>query len=68
MRSCGASASLPDDAGGRTPAAAITTRSRVEDRVEALLAGFQLHLGKPVQPSELLAAVANLAAGACGST
>jgi signal transduction histidine kinase/CheY-like chemotaxis protein len=53
--------SLPDDGGGRTPAAAITTRSRVEDRVEALLAGFQLHLDKPVQPAELLAAVANLA-------
>jgi CheY-like chemotaxis protein len=53
--------SLPDDSGGRTAAATITTRSRVEDRVEALLAGFQIHLDKPVQPTELVAAVANLA-------
>ena len=52
--------SLPED-GGRTPAAALTTRSRVEDRVESLLAGFQMHLDKPVQPAELLAVVANLA-------
>jgi PAS domain S-box-containing protein len=53
--------SLPEDAGGRTPAAAVTTRTRVEDRVETLLAGFQVHLGKPVHPLELLAVVANLA-------
>jgi PAS domain S-box-containing protein len=53
--------SLPEDEGGRTPAVAITARSRVEDRVEALLAGFQLHLEKPVQPAELVAVVANLA-------
>jgi PAS domain S-box-containing protein len=53
--------SLPDDAGGRTPAAVVTTRSRVEDRVEALLAGFQMHLDKPVRPAELVAVVANLA-------
>ncbi|HVR70163.1 MAG TPA: ATP-binding protein [Vicinamibacteria bacterium] len=53
--------SLPDDAGGRTPAAVITTRARVEDRVEALLAGFQMHLDKPVRPAELVAVVANLA-------
>jgi PAS domain S-box-containing protein len=53
--------SLPDDRGGRTAAVAITTRSRVEDRVEALLAGFQMHLDKPVQPAELVAVAANLA-------
>jgi CheY-like chemotaxis protein len=53
--------SLPDDAGGRTPAAVVTTRSRVEDRVEALLAGFQMHLDKPVRPAELVAVVSNLA-------
>jgi PAS domain S-box-containing protein len=52
--------SLPEDRGGRTPAAALTTRSRVEDRVEALMAGFQMHLEKPVQPAELLAVVASL--------
>jgi len=52
--------SLPEDGGGRTPAALITTRSRMEDRVESLLAGFQMRLDKPVQPSELLAVVASL--------
>jgi len=52
--------SLPEDGGGRTPAAVLTTHSRVEDRVEALLAGFQMHLAKPVQPAELVAVVANL--------
>jgi PAS domain S-box-containing protein len=53
--------SLPEDGGGRTPVAALSVRSRVQDRAEALLAGFQVHLGKPVQPLELLAVVANLA-------
>jgi PAS domain S-box-containing protein len=52
--------SLPEDGGGRTPAAVLTTRSRLEDRVESLLAGFQMHLDKPVQPSELVAVVASL--------
>ena len=52
--------SLPEDGGGRTPAVVITTRSRMEDRVESLLAGFQMHLDKPVQPVELVAVVANL--------
>jgi PAS domain S-box-containing protein len=52
--------SLPEDGGGRIPAAVLTTHSRVEDRVEALLGGFQMHLAKPVQPVELVAVVANL--------
>jgi DNA-binding response OmpR family regulator len=34
---------------------------RTEDRVRSLLAGFQIHLAKPIQPSELLAVVASLA-------
>ena len=33
-----------------------------EDRLRALRAGFQLHLAKPVQPSELVTVVASLAA------
>jgi signal transduction histidine kinase/CheY-like chemotaxis protein len=53
--------SLPPEQGGRVPAAAISTFSRTEDRVQALLAGFQIHLAKPVQPAELLAVVASLA-------
>jgi PAS domain S-box-containing protein len=52
---------LPPDAGGKTPAAALSSWSRTEDRVRSLLAGFQIHLSKPIHPSELLAVVASLA-------
>ncbi len=52
---------LPADDGGRVPAAALTAFARAEDRMQALLAGFQLHLPKPVQPAELLAVVSSLA-------
>jgi len=48
--------------GGRVPAAALTAYARTEDRMRALRAGFQLHLAKPVQPSELVTVVASLAA------
>jgi CheY-like chemotaxis protein len=46
--------------GGRIPAAALTAYARSEDRRQALLAGFQTHLPKPVEPAELIAVVANL--------
>lgn len=46
---------------GRIPAVALTAYARAEDRTRALLAGFQLHIPKPVNPSELAAVVANLA-------
>jgi PAS domain S-box-containing protein len=52
---------LPPDRGGRTPAVALSALSRTEDRVCSLEAGFQVHLAKPVQPAELVAAVASLA-------
>jgi CheY-like chemotaxis protein len=42
------------------PAAALTALARDEDRRQALDAGFQLHLAKPVDPSSLVAAVASL--------
>jgi CheY-like chemotaxis protein len=48
------------------PAAAITAFARSEDRIKALQAGFQLHLAKPIEPAELLAAVASLAYGVRG--
>jgi len=51
---------LPADQGGRTPAVALTALARPKDRVRALAAGFQTHLPKPVDPSELVLAVANL--------
>ena len=52
---------LPADAGGLTPAIALTAYARDEDRVRTLLAGFQRHLPKPARPDELAAAVADLA-------
>ena len=51
---------LPPEAGGRTPAIALTALARPKDRVRALAAGFQTHLPKPVDPSELVLTVANL--------
>jgi PAS domain S-box-containing protein len=43
------------------PAVALTAYARSEDRVKALRSGFQLHLAKPVDPGELMAAMAALA-------
>lgn len=51
---------LDADIGGRIPAVALTGYARVEDHTEALLAGFQLHVAKPVRPAELVAIVASL--------
>jgi CheY-like chemotaxis protein len=47
--------------GGDTPAAALTAYARAEDRLRALEAGYQTHLAKPVDPSELISTVARLA-------
>ena len=43
------------------PAAALTAYARSEDRSKALRLGFEIHLPKPIDPSELIAAVASLA-------
>jgi PAS domain S-box-containing protein len=53
--------SLSAERGGRIPAAALTGYGRLEDRMRALSAGFQLHAAKPVEPAELIAVVASLA-------
>jgi PAS domain S-box-containing protein len=47
--------------GGRTPALALTAYGRVEDRLRALVAGFNMHVPKPVEPAELATVVASLA-------
>jgi PAS domain S-box-containing protein len=49
------------DQGGSVPAVALTAFARSEDRTRALLAGFQMHVAKPVEPSELIATVGSLA-------
>ncbi len=43
------------------PAIAVSAYAREEDRIRALSAGFQVHLAKPFEPAELLAAVARVA-------
>ncbi|HEV7472803.1 MAG TPA: ATP-binding protein, partial [Pyrinomonadaceae bacterium] len=52
---------LPPSEGGRIPALALTAYARAEDRLLALRAGFQMHIAKPVDLSELVAVVASLA-------
>ena len=53
--------SLPADEGGQTPAMALTAYARTEDRRRILMSGYQMHLAKPVEPIELMVAVASLA-------
>jgi signal transduction histidine kinase/CheY-like chemotaxis protein len=48
--------------GGGTPAIALTAFARSEDRTKALLAGYQVHLSKPIAPGELVATIVGLAA------
>ena len=43
------------------PATALTAYARKEDRTRALMAGFQSHVAKPIEPDELLVVVATLA-------
>jgi PAS domain S-box-containing protein len=51
---------LPADAGGRVPAIALTAYARVEDRMNALRAGYQMHVPKPVELAELAAVALSL--------
>ena len=53
--------SLPLEQGGRIPAVALTAYARAEDRRRALMVGFQSHVAKPVNPTELVIVVASLA-------
>ena len=52
---------LNAERGGETPAIALTAFARSEDRRRAMLAGFDIHVAKPVEPGELVAVVARLA-------
>lgn len=45
----------------RIPAAALTAHAGVADRLRALSAGFDIHMPKPVDPAELVTAIASLA-------
>ena len=45
---------------GKIPAIALTAYGRSEDRIRALEAGFQMHVAKPVEPTELMMVIASL--------
>jgi CheY-like chemotaxis protein len=51
---------LPVKSGGRVPAIALTAYARTEDRMQALRAGYQMHVPKPVELAELVAIVASI--------
>jgi len=44
----------------KLPAIALTAYARADDRKRALWMGFQAHLAKPIDPRELVAAIASL--------
>ena len=46
---------------GQLPSAALTAYTGAEERRKVMLAGFQVHVPKPVDPEELMAVVAGLA-------
>ena len=52
--------SLPHEAGGNIPAAALTAYALAEDRSQALTNGYQLHIAKPIDPGNLVAMIARL--------
>jgi PAS domain S-box-containing protein len=52
--------SLDPEDGGHVPAIALTAYAGTSDRRRALLAGFQTHLAKPVEPDDLVAVILSL--------
>jgi PAS domain S-box-containing protein len=52
---------LKPEEGGRIPAVALTAYAQEDDRLRALLAGFQVHVAKPINPSEFVAVIVGLA-------
>jgi CheY-like chemotaxis protein/two-component sensor histidine kinase len=48
-------------AGKRLPAIALTAFARSVDRTRAIMAGYQMHMAKPIEPQELVATVASFA-------
>jgi signal transduction histidine kinase/ActR/RegA family two-component response regulator len=51
----------------RIPAVALTAYVRIEDRARALSAGFNMFVPKPIEPSELITAIANLVQSEAGN-
>jgi CheY-like chemotaxis protein len=53
---------LPVALGGLIPAIAVTAYTTLKERDEALAAGFNAHVRKPVNPEQLIATIAAVAA------
>ncbi len=53
---------LPRERGSQTPALALTAFARNDDSRRAIEAGYQMHLAKPARASDVIGAVAALAA------
>jgi CheY-like chemotaxis protein len=51
---------LPPEEGGDIPALALTAYASEADRSKLLAAGFQMHLPKPIDPTQLPAILARL--------
>lgn len=51
---------MPDRTASSIPAAALTASARDEDALDALAAGFQVHIAKPVDPVRLASEVSEL--------
>ncbi|MEA5624287.1 PAS domain-containing protein [Nostoc sp. UHCC 0251] len=51
---------MPKEEGGEIPAIALTAYAGESDRNQVLAAGFQKHVAKPVQPTELLSSIVDL--------
>src|ERR1700741_212132 len=52
---------LPPHQGGRVAAIALTAYTRIEDRLQALRAGDDMHVPKPVELTELIAVAVSVA-------
>jgi CheY-like chemotaxis protein len=51
---------IREERGSRMPAVALTAMARIEHRLKALAAGYQMHVSKPVEPGELITIAASL--------
>ena len=51
---------IRDERRSQIPAVALTAMARIDDRVKALTAGYQMHISKPVEPVELISIVTSL--------
>ncbi|HEV2880105.1 MAG TPA: ATP-binding protein [Pyrinomonadaceae bacterium] len=51
---------LEEELGRKIPAIALTAHARSSDRLRALSEGYQMHMSKPIEPAELVLAIASL--------